>query len=221
MARARGVAPGLAAVILAMTAGQASADLVTLTSGRTLSVARVSVSGDDVTLVLPGGGEVTCPRSLIASVEPDEVPPEAPPAPAATEPAAPPVSDATTPYGDLIARLAGEHGVDPLLVRAVVEVESGFRADARSRKGAKGLMQLMPSTARQYRLTTPYEPEANLAAGIRHLRVLLERYDLPEALAAYNAGEGAVSRHGGIPPYRETRTYVRRVMARAGGPDRR
>ncbi len=205
-----------AAVILVVTATPASADLVTLVSGRTVSVARVTEAGDQVTLVLRNGGEITCPRALIASVVPDEVPPEPPPVADSPAPPAPAVSDATTPYGDLIARLSGEHGIDPLLVRAVVEVESGFRADARSRKGAKGLMQLMPATARQYRLTAPYEPEANLAAGIRHLRGLLDRHDLPEALAAYNAGEGAVSRHGGVPPYRETRSYVRRVMAKAG-----
>ena len=79
-----------------------------------------------------------------------------------------------------------------------------------------GLMQLMPATARQYAVTDPYDPESNLDAGIRHLRSLLDRFDLRLALAAYNAGEGAVRRYGGVPPFAETRNYVVRVMQRAG-----
>ena len=115
------------------------------------------------------------------------------------------------PY--LIEPLALAHGVDARLVHALVAAESNYAPQARSRKGAMGLMQLMPSTARQYALTDPYDPKANLDAGIRHLKSLLDRFDVPLALAAYNAGEATVRRYGGIPPYRETRSYVSRILA--------
>jgi soluble lytic murein transglycosylase-like protein len=111
---------------------------------------------------------------------------------------------------------ARRHGIDPELVRAVVEVESAFQPSAVSRKGAQGLMQLMPATARSLGVSDPLDPSANLDGGTRHLRSLLGRYggDLPKALAAYNAGEGAVARHNGVPPYKETREYVDRVLRR-------
>jgi soluble lytic murein transglycosylase len=117
------------------------------------------------------------------------------------------------PYGDLIDTTAARHGVDARLVRAIVEVESSYRPEARSPRGAMGLMQLMPPTAREYRLRDPYDPESNLEAGVRHLRSLLDRFEVSLALAAYNAGEGAVRRFGGIPPFPETRAYVRRVLS--------
>jgi soluble lytic murein transglycosylase-like protein len=114
----------------------------------------------------------------------------------------------------LIGSLAERHRVAPDLVRAVISVESGNLPTARSRKGAMGLMQLMPATARRYSVGDPYDPAENLDAGIRHLSSLLDRYDLRLALAAYNAGEGAIERYGGMPPYRETRDYVARVLRR-------
>jgi soluble lytic murein transglycosylase-like protein len=91
-------------------------------------------------------------------------------------------------------------------------VESAYRPDARSRKGAKGLMQLMPQTARQYAVRNPYDPASNLDAGVKHLKSLLDRFELTLALAAYNAGEATVRRFGGIPPFQETRDYVRQVL---------
>ena len=101
------------------------------------------------------------------------------------------------------------HGVDPLLVRALIQVESNYKPQARSRKGAMGLMQLMPSTAREYKVRNPFDPKANIEAGIKHLKCLIDRYGTVElALAAYNAGEGAVTKFNGVPPYRETRNYV-------------
>ncbi|MCW5581322.1 MAG: lytic transglycosylase domain-containing protein [Luteimonas sp.] len=137
------------------------------------------------------------------------------PAPAAPQPTVrqprPPA-----PLRSQVARIADEHGVDPALALAVIEVESAYRADARSPKGALGLMQLMPATAQRYGVADPLDPDDNLRGGIRYLRDLLARFGSPElALAAYNAGEGAVMRHGyAIPPFAETRAYVPRVLQR-------
>jgi soluble lytic murein transglycosylase-like protein len=152
-------------------------------------------------------------RTSILRIEPDEVP-AAPPA--NTLPAATGSSLGARPFADLIAAVADRHGIDPRLVHAIVEVESAYRPDARSRKGAKGLMQLMPATARHYALDDPFDPASNLEAGVRHLKDLLTRLDLSLALAAYNAGEATVRQHGGVPPYPETRSYIRRVLERAG-----
>jgi soluble lytic murein transglycosylase-like protein len=121
-------------------------------------------------------------------------------------------------YDALITELAKRHGVDSRLVHAVVTVESAYQPRARSVKGARGLMQLMPDTARQYGVRNSYNPESNLDAGIKHLRSLLDRFDLKLAIAAYNAGEASVQRFGGIPPYPETRDYVARVLRLAFGP---
>ena len=114
----------------------------------------------------------------------------------------------------LIGELARRHGISPALVKAVVTVESAFDPKAVSAKGARGLMQLMPGTAADLGVDDVYDPRGNLDGGIRHLRGLLDRYDgdVRLALAAYNAGEEAVRRHGGVPPFDETRQYVRRVM---------
>jgi soluble lytic murein transglycosylase-like protein len=101
-------------------------------------------------------------------------------------------------------------------VRALIQVESGYKPRARSRKGAMGLMQLMPSTARAYNVRNPFEPKANIEAGIKHLKSLIDRWGVNVALAAYNAGEGAVAKFNGIPPYRETRNYVTRILELAG-----
>ena len=119
------------------------------------------------------------------------------------------------PYARLVARAADRHGVDPRLVHALIEVESGYRSDAVSAAGAMGLMQLMPDTARRYGVGDPLDPEANIEAGTRHLRALLDEFGplfALDALAAYNAGEGVVRQHGGIPPYPQTQRFVRRVL---------
>ncbi len=118
-------------------------------------------------------------------------------------------------YDPIIEKAAASSSVAPDLLRAVIVVESGFNAHAVSRKGAVGLMQLMPETARRYGASDRYDPGQNVQAGARHLKSLIDRYgrDLKLALAAYNAGEEAVDRHGGrIPPYRETQAYVPRVL---------
>jgi soluble lytic murein transglycosylase-like protein len=115
----------------------------------------------------------------------------------------------------LIDRHAGLQQLDPRLVRAVVQIESGYNAQALSRAGAMGLMQLMPETARDLSVRNPYDPDENLRGGTTYLRQLLDRFkgSVELALAAYNAGPEPVERHGGIPPYAETRDYVRQILS--------
>jgi Transglycosylase SLT domain len=217
----------LAAALLALLvpATTASAEIVFLSSGRTLSVKSHRVDGDRVVLTLRSGGEVTCDKDLISRIEPDEVPyidPDQAVKPqASTAEADAQQSDGTlldTPYGEIIATVSEAQGVDPMLVRALIQVESKFRPTARSRKGAMGLMQLMPSTVREYNVRNPFEPKANIEAGIKHLKTLIDRFgsSLELALAAYNAGPGAVEKFNGVPPYRETRDYVTRILSLAG-----
>jgi soluble lytic murein transglycosylase-like protein len=131
------------------------------------------------------------------------------------------VAERARAYDDLITEHSRTHGVRAELVRAVMQVESGFNPYARSPKGAMGLMQLMPATARQYGVTTAFNPIENVRAGVAYLRELLDRYQNNEelALAAYNAGPGAVDRHGQtVPPYRETQTYVAQINKMAARP---
>ncbi len=196
----------------------AHAEIVFLASGRTLSVKGHQIQGDSIVLSLRTGGEVTCDRSLIEKIFPDEVPYPEPAAEAADAAQSQPSGLLqSTPYGEIISALSEAHGVDPLLVRALIQVESNYEARARSRKGAMGLMQLMPSTAREYKVRNPFDPKTNIEAGIKHLKSLIDRFDGVElALAAYNAGEGAVAKFNGIPPYRETRKYVSRILSLAG-----
>jgi soluble lytic murein transglycosylase-like protein len=214
----------LVGVVFALfcTATSARAEIVVLSSGRTLSVKGHRVDGDSVVLQMRSGGEVTCDKSLIEEIIPDEVPhPEAQSAgqtgaeaPVTEAPLTEPLS--MGPYGEIITSMAETHGVDPMLVRALIQVESADQPTARSHKGAMGLMQLMPSTARLYKVRNPYDPKANIAAGVKHLKSLLDRFRAVDlALAAYNAGEAAVTKFNGIPPYRETRDYVSRILALA------
>ena len=115
-----------------------------------------------------------------------------------------------------IKEVADRHGVRADLVAAVIEAESEFNPRAVSRRGARGLMQLMPKTAATLGVDDPFDPKANIEAGVKHLRAMMDRFDnnIPLALAAYNAGEVAVIKHHGIPPYRETRAYVKRILKR-------
>jgi soluble lytic murein transglycosylase-like protein len=215
-------ASGAVFAVLSM-AVPAHAEIVVLSSGRTLSVKAHREEGNAIVLEMRSGGEVTCDKSLIDKILPDEVPyPEPQSAPeAAVAEAEDQIGAADAlqmgPYGEIIMSLAESHGVDPMLVRALIRVESGDSPTARSQKGAMGLMQLMPSTARLYKVRNPYDPQANIAAGVKHLKTLLDRFRTVDlALAAYNAGEGAVKKFNGIPPYRETRDYVSRILSLAG-----
>lgn len=188
----------------------ASADIALLSTGATMKVTAQRLEGDTVILALKGGGEVGVPAAMLRGVVPDEVLEEIP---------APAVANGPLDFERLVGEAARRHGLDPALVMAVVGVESGFQPQAVSPKGAQGLMQLMPGTARDLGVTDPLDPAANLDGGSRYLSSLVARYDgdLTRALAAYNAGMGAVARHGGVPPYAETRNYVRKVLGRYQG----
>jgi soluble lytic murein transglycosylase-like protein len=196
-------------------AAPARAELVFFNTGRSMSVKSHRIDGDSMIIALRSGGEATFDRSLVARIEPDEVPypePEVRPKPdpaAATE--AP-----VAPYGELIDKMAAAQGVDAKLVKALIQVESAYQPRAKSKKGAMGLMQLMPETARQYAVADPYDVRSNIEAGIKHLKSLLDRFPRPLALAAYNAGEASVLRFGGVPPYAETTSYVSRILKIAG-----
>ncbi|MGH9381108.1 MAG: lytic transglycosylase domain-containing protein [Thermoanaerobaculia bacterium] len=119
---------------------------------------------------------------------------------------------------ELVGRYARQHRLEPKLVRAVIQAESGYNAAAVSVKGAMGLMQLMPGTARELGVDDPFDPEQNIRGGTSYLRQMLDRFEdnLVHALAGYNAGPEAVVRYGGVPPYAETRAYVQRIMRMNG-----
>jgi soluble lytic murein transglycosylase-like protein len=122
--------------------------------------------------------------------------------------------DRRTKYDTYIERYAAKYGIDATLVRAVIQVESDFNPGCVSNKGARGLMQLMPDTARRFGVTKVHDPEQNIHGGVRYLSYLMDLFneDVPRVLAGYNAGENAVLKYGGIPPYQETSTYVTRAM---------
>lgn len=193
-----------ALALSALPALPVRAEIALLASGQTLKLDSHRSEGELVALVLKGGGEVHLPPSAVRGFVPDEVVEEV------LSPAA------GSDLAKLVEDAARRHGLDPALVLSVVSVESGFRPEAVSPKGAQGLMQLMPRTAASLGVADALDPEQNVDAGVRHLESLVRLYkgDLTRALAAYNAGQGAVARHGGVPPYRETREYVRRVLAK-------
>jgi soluble lytic murein transglycosylase-like protein len=195
-----------AAACLLLAAPAARADIALLANGQTMKVSSVRQEQGLVWLGLKEGGEIALPAAEVRGVVPDEVLDEV-------------LEEiASAPAGSDLAVLATaaarRHKLDPALVLALVQVESAFQPRAVSPKGARGLTQLMPGTARELGVKDAFDPEQNLDGGARYLRQLLTRYggDLKRALAAYNAGPGAVDRHQGVPPYRETRQYVRRVL---------
>ncbi len=207
-------------------AGVARGELVLFTHGGFLKVTRYAVDGGRVHLELASGGVLTVRLMQVERIVEDEVgatlapvgEAEAPPAFELRFDAAQPRPE--VPYGELIYSAAERHALNPALVAAVVRAESAFAPRAVSRKGAQGLMQLMPATAERFGLSgeAVFEPARNLDAGARYLRWLADRFEdrLPHVLAAYNAGEGTVERYRGVPPYRETRAYLRRIYDQLG-----
>lgn len=218
-------------ILFVAFASEARAEIVVFKNGRTMSVKSHAIAGGMATLALRDGGQVTFPADIIDRIDQDEVPypvemesgtGSREPGAGSTERAVsalPLVSDeqlAARPFAELISSVAAAHDVDVRLIHAVIEQESNYQARARSTKGARGLMQLMPATARHYGVRNSYDPKSNLEAGVRHLKDLLNRLDLPVALAAYNAGEGTIQRYGGLPPFPETRNYVSSILRRIG-----
>ncbi|HEV7671231.1 MAG TPA: lytic transglycosylase domain-containing protein [Thermoanaerobaculia bacterium] len=218
---------------LCAATGAARAELVVLADGSTLKVEGYEVTADDrAELTFSHGGRLTLPVDRIERVVDDEVEePElpvvaiGPPMPDPAEPQLALAFDEAQqvpggPYGPQIFAAAKKHQVNPSVVAALIRAESSGNPRAVSRKGARGLMQLMPSTAKRFgvRADRLFEPEQNLEAGVRYLKFLIEQFpgDLARVLAAYNAGEQAVQRYGGVPPYRETRGYVRRIYTFLG-----
>ncbi len=203
----------------------ANAELVIFTDGGFLKVEDFQVKGKRLHLDLKTGGRMVVSMLRVDRILEDEVgepepvpePPAAPVFDLAFDSSQPPPA---TPYGELIYGVAERHALNPALLAAVVRAESAFDPRAVSRKGAQGLMQLMPATAQRFGLSGSevFEPAKNIDAGARYLSWLKGRFDgdLPRVLAAYNAGEGTVDRYGGVPPYRETRGYLRRIYGELG-----
>ncbi len=199
-------------------------ELILFQEGRVVKAAGYRVLGEELEISLPGGGSYRVNLDRVERILDDEVEvsetveiprPEGPP----------PVYDLSfaahrrplygTPFDAIIEAEARRYNVDAALVSAVIRAESNYEPRRVSRKGARGLMQLMPSTARRLGVRKPFDPRANVRGGVRYLRELMDRFEArPElVLAAYNAGESAVDSFGGVPPYRETVQYVKRILS--------
>jgi len=186
----------------------AIAEMVVFTNGQVMPITGHHTEKGAIVLSLRNGGEIVCDPRLVDRIEPDETPRStAIPRNNLVKSRLP-----AKPYAELVQSASERHGVDPHLVHALIEVESAYQAGAESPMGAMGLMQLMPATVRRYEVVNPFDPQANIDAGTRHLRTLLDEFGTRGALAAYNAGEGPVRRFRGVPPYPETRHYVSRVL---------
>ncbi len=205
----------VAVVVLASVTAQAK--LAVFVDGRVLKVTDAVLEGDRIRLELPSGGRLVVPATRVDRIVEDEVPdPASPPIPASVcdpawrnEPLPP-----GTPFADAITEAAQKAHLHPWLLAALVQTESAFDPWALSRAGAAGLTQLMPAAAADHGVRDVWDVSENLRGGAEHLRGLLDRFgDLTLALAAYNAGAATVERYHGIPPYRETRSFVRRVLS--------
>jgi soluble lytic murein transglycosylase-like protein len=192
-----------------------AADIARLRNGFTIRHERRQTLGETTRLFLgaDNASYVDVSTAEIEGFERDLAPP--PPRPqtrqaASQQSSAPPPANLT----DIVNSASATYHLDPDLVNSVIHAESGFNSRARSPKGAQGLMQLMPSTAGQLGVTNAFDPKANVGGGTQYLRQLLEQYnfDLVKALAAYNAGPHRVEQYRGVPPYRETRAYVARIV---------
>jgi len=230
---------GIALLLLAGQLSASAADLAILKNGSSIPFLRKEVTGSITRLYIPGG-HLDIPSAEISSYDKDDslltdlpVDPQpapvvqpvsatapAPPAPAsavATAVAASPAPAVKAKRADIdamVKEIAAKYQLDPDFVASVIKAESNFNPHAISRKGAQGLMQLMPQTANQLGVKDAFDPKANVEAGTAHLNALLEQYhdDPVKALAAYNAGAHRVQQYHGVPPYRETRAYVAAIV---------
>lgn len=189
-----------AIVTLAVLVPRARADYIVLQSGQRIHVTGYERVGDTLRLTV-SGGTLEIPAGALVRIDPEDtfLPVK--------------VKLLDVPYASFIADSAEAHGVVPELVASVIAVESNFNPNAVSWRSARGLMQLMPETAARFGVTKVFDPQQNIEAGTRYLKELLMRYkgDLALTLAAYNAGPDRVGQYRSVPPYRETRDYVRRV----------
>lgn len=221
----------LAATVLLAAAAAAAAELAILTNGHRYKVTEwevqhpgQAVGTERIRLSLEGGGTVTLPLMQVERIVDDEIVEEPPPEPPA-EPGfrfdyLPGQMAPATPYGELFLQVGREHELNPDLLAAMARAESNYDAGAVSNKGARGLLQLMPATAERFGVSPRelHDPDRNVLAAARYLTWLRRRFedDLPRVLAGYNAGEGAVDAHDGVPPYRETVTFIGRVYGFLG-----
>lgn len=191
--------------------GWVHADRVVFRDRRILRVAGVERDGEWIVLHMSGDNFTRVHDSQVLEIIPER------PDPIETERRSDAAwRQAAGPYETFFAQAAERYGIEPALLLAIATVESGMDPDAVSAKGAMGLMQLMPATADELSVEDPHDPGQNIDAGAAWLQRMMERFegDLDLALAAYNAGEGAVRRFGGVPPYQETKRYVREVRKR-------
>jgi soluble lytic murein transglycosylase-like protein len=206
------------ALALLLCPALAGSETAVLHTGFRIKADKVECSAG-VCVLSTGGGRIELSASAVARIEFEPDPPRPIELPTAepTKVAVPPIRKPRTPR-ELIDEIAVRNGLPPEIVHSVAQAESAYRVDAVSPKGAIGVMQLMPATARQMG-ADPHDAEQNIAAGTALLRELLLKYEndpnpVRRALAAYNAGSGAVSKYDGVPPYRETQQYVERVLER-------
>ncbi|MFZ0879180.1 MAG: lytic transglycosylase domain-containing protein [Candidatus Acidiferrales bacterium] len=190
--------------LIGLAATSARADYAVLRTGERLHITGYERDGDSLRLTIDGGS-IEVLASDVVSFEPEDVF-RAIPVPAGSSAA----------FANLIRAAAQKHGVDEKLIASIIAAESNFNPRAASRKNARGLMQLLPSTAARYSVANILDPAQNIDAGTRYLKELLQQYhgDLKLTLAAYNAGPDVVAKYGGVPPFPETRAYVRRVTSK-------
>ncbi len=218
----------LAAALAAASGTPAAAHLVVLVDGAVIKASGFSVAGDLARIEFASGGSMSLALLRVERVVDDEVVAQPERSAAEIERTAATFDlrfaedheRPATAYADLIYEAARRHRLNPSLIAAVIRAESAFDARAVSSKGARGLMQLMPATGRRFGLRTSelFDPAKNIEAGTRYLRLLADRFadDLGLVLAGYNAGEGSVDRYRGVPPYRETQGYIRRIYGLLG-----
>lgn len=202
----------LIGVLGCLAAGLNAAEYAVLTTGFRVRVIRHERVGDNVRLET-AEGVMEVAVAQLDGFEFEADPPLPTAVPSAATPAPPPPPQRQLTARELVDQAAVRAGLPKAIVHSVAKAESAYRSDAVSKKGAIGIMQLMPGTAQQLN-ADPRNPEQNVDAGARYLRELLQRYDgdVAKALAAYNAGPGAVDKYNGVPPYSETQTYVDRVL---------